>query len=64
MRAMSTTGRLFLLRVLLGAFVGSAYGDAALHHYYRGIDKAGKNGLGGAIAEYTKAIELKPDYHP
>jgi len=48
--------------VLLAAFVRSVHGDTALDHFNRGVDKAQTNDLRGAIAEYTKAIELKPDY--
>ena len=34
----------------------------AVAYYYRGVAKQAKGDSDGAIADYTKAIELKPDF--
>jgi lipoprotein NlpI len=36
--------------------------DPGVDHYKKGLAKQEKGDLDGAIAEFTKAIELKPDY--
>jgi len=56
------TKRIFWLLAVLFLVTASALGDGALDDYHSGLAK-GKNGdSDGAIADFNKAIELKPDF--
>src|SRR5208283_2227106 len=54
-------GIIWLLAVLF-LVTGSAFGDAADDLCGRGSAKGIKGDWDGAIADYTKAIDLKPDF--
>jgi tetratricopeptide (TPR) repeat protein len=53
--------KVFSLLVALLLITASAFGDDATDYYNSGNAKIAKGDLDGAIADYTKAIELKPD---
>jgi tetratricopeptide (TPR) repeat protein len=59
---MKFTKKILWLLDVLFLIPGSALGDNATGYYNSGVDKLEKGDLDGAIADYTKAIELRPDY--
>ena len=54
-------GILWLLAVLF-LITAAAFGDDAVNYNKSGNAKVDKGNLDGALADFTKAIELKPDY--
>jgi lipoprotein NlpI len=53
---------IFWLLAVLFLVTASAFGDAVDDFYNRGLARGTKGDLDGAIADFNKAIELKPDY--
>jgi len=60
--AISTPMNRLLLISLLLIMAGRAFGDRAFDYYISGINREDRGDLDGALADYTKAIELKPDH--
>lgn len=54
--------KFLLLTVMLLTTVTFAFGETADDYFARGYEKQQKGDLDGAIVDYTRAIELKPDY--
>jgi tetratricopeptide (TPR) repeat protein len=53
---------LLLLVAMLLMIAGSAFGDRAFDYYYSGVNREDRGDWAGALADYTKAIELNPNY--
>ena len=53
---------LFLMMGLLPMLAASSGSDSAFDFATRGYEKHVKGDLDGAIADYTKAIQLNPNY--
>jgi hypothetical protein len=59
---MKCTINFLLLTTLILAMATSAFSDTATDYFNSGAAKQAKFDFNGAIADYSKAIELKPDY--
>src|ERR1039458_7799124 len=59
---MKLTKRIFFSLAVLLLVTDSAFCGDETNYFNRGNVKAQKGDLDGAMADYTKAIELKPDY--
>ena len=51
---------IFLLMIILST--SYSFSQTAEDYFYKGVDKYKLEDYRGAIADYSKAIELKPDY--
>jgi len=62
MKYLSFRIKIFILIGVLFLSVSSVYAETADEYYNRGLAQSRQGNLPEAISDYTKAIEIKPDY--
>src|ERR1017187_8387486 len=59
---MNASLKYLALVLMLNCFASSVFGDTAEDFYTNGIANATKGDFVGAVADFSKAIELRTDY--